>query len=276
MKKYLVLLVFALFFPLTPVLALGEFDPGGVYNPIHIQVEPTDQQRNKNLQSSLQSQYGGSEYRSCRAKVSACNGDMSDPSSEYGCLLAVQYAFDTPLCRVHAPLQCDTGYTMVNGSCVRNAVQTPSFCPGGTTALGGACVPFTCSGGYVPQGSKCVKVQKITASASPSSQTIEQPETFGGAGSSGNGPGLESCDRLVLGQTTHFGMLTSNECYAVWQSAVEEAISDTRQNAQPMVTAKASQAATVAIADSVESVPVETKPEPRRGFWSWLLGLFGF
>ncbi|HWO07178.1 MAG TPA: hypothetical protein VNM40_01185 [Candidatus Paceibacterota bacterium] len=173
MKKVFLLLAVFLFFPLSTVFAFGEFDPGGVYNPIHVEVQPTNQQRNQNLEASLKAQYGSSAFYSCMNKVSACSGDQSDPSRRYACLQNIEYAFQTPLCRAQQPVQCQAGYTLVNGSCVRQQV-VPTACPSGYMFIGTGCTPFSCSAGYVPQGNQCVKVQQNIVPSQPTAQQ-QQP-----------------------------------------------------------------------------------------------------
>ncbi len=292
MTKIIPILLVSLFFPLSTAFAIGDFDPGGQYNPIHVEVEPTAQYRNQNLEASLKAQHGSSAFYSCMNKVSACSGDQSDPSRRYACLQNIEYAFQTPLCRAQQPVQCQAGYTLVNGSCVRQQV-TPTACPSGYMFIGTGCAPFTCSAGYVPQGNQCVRAQQNPAPTQPTTQqpvwnnttAIDQiiqqvgaasGSAGGGSAGGGSGPALESCVRKVLSQDTNFGMLSPDECYATWQAAVEVAITNYESPKMATVAENKEQVASAALADWQAPAVDESKQEPRRGFWSWLLSLFGF
>lgn len=294
MKNFFILFpVLSLFFvPLSTALAFGEFDPGGVYNPIHVEVEPTAQYRNQNLESSLKAQHGSPAFYSCMNKVSACSGDQSDPSRRYACLQNIEYAFQTPLCRAQQPVQCQADYTLVNGSCVRQQV-TPAACPSGYMFIGTGCAPFTCGAGYTPQGNLCVKVQQNTVPAQPTTQqpvwngttAIDQiiqqigaasGSAGGGSAGGGSGPASESCVRKVLSVDTDFGMLSPDECYATWQAAVEVATANYSSPEETAVAEKPKQVAVAAFADWQAPTAEEPVPEPRHGFWSWLLSLFAW
>lgn len=112
----------SLFYPFNIALAFGNFDLGGIYNPLNIQIQPNQTQSNIETSRFLQTQYGSSLYNSCRAIV--CSNTGGDPSREAQCLNTVAYHLSLgimPSCRAIRPVACDKGYTMINGSCVSDA-----------------------------------------------------------------------------------------------------------------------------------------------------------
>lgn len=258
MKKASLLLAVFLFFPLSTALAFGEFDPGGIYNPIHVEVEPTNQYRNQNLEASLKAQHGNSAFYSCMNKVSSCSGDQSDPSRRYACLQNIEYAFQTPLCRAQQPIQCQTGYTLVNGSCVRQQV-TPTACPSGYMFVGTGCTPFTCGADYVPQGNQCVKVQQNTV---PTPQAPQPQPVWNDT---------SAVDQIIQQVGAASGRTGGGSA-----GGSGPAITNYEPPKAAIVAENKEQVASAALADWQAPAVEEATPEPRRGFWSWLLSLFGF
>ena len=181
MKKLIsfpILAVISFFFPILTFAYTSPLSspPGSAGNPIYVQIEPTQGQKNIDLENSLKAKYGNSAYYSCMSRISGCNGDMSSPIRQTTCLQTIQYNLESGMCGASAlpSLTCQSGFTMVNGSCVRE-VKSPIPCPSGYSSINGSCAPFTCSNGYIPQGNVCVKaVKPSTPQQNTSNATLEQ------------------------------------------------------------------------------------------------------
>lgn len=159
MKKYISALAVLLLLPLSPVLAFTWTsplapEPGSAGDPFHVLIEPTQSYKNDTLEASLKAQYGSSAYYSCMNRVPSCNGDTSDPRTQTACLQAIQYGFESGRCGVSSSpnLTCQAGFTMVNGSCVRETTSYPVFPIIQPTTQQGP----TCGDGTLLVGNKCV------------------------------------------------------------------------------------------------------------------------
>ena len=181
MKKLIsfpILAVISFFFPILTFAYTSPLSspPGSAGNPIYVQIEPTQGQKNIDLENSLKAKYGNSAYYSCMSRISGCNGDMSSPIRQTTCLQTIQYNLESGMCGASASpsLTCQSGFTLVNGSCVRE-VKSPTPCPSGYNSINGSCIPFTCSIGYVPQGNVCVKAGQVPSiQQNTSNATLEQ------------------------------------------------------------------------------------------------------
>lgn len=160
------------------LFAFDGFDFGGQYNPINIQIQQTQAQKNQQTAAGLQTSYGAT-YWSCREKV--CSTVSADPQSEASCLIAVQARLSNGLCGATSPQNiesttssCPLNATFLNGSCRCNAgyvsygnvcilpTQYESFsghtqtCNDNEMHIGSGCLSFTCSEGRIPKNGKCV------------------------------------------------------------------------------------------------------------------------
>jgi hypothetical protein len=304
-KLFIVFPVLSLFVlaPFSTALAFGEFDPGGVYNPIHVEVQPTDQYRNQNLEVSLKAQYGSSAYYSCVNRIGACGGDQSDPSRHYSCLRAVQANLEVGLCRSanNTPTQTYTQPTPVYYPIYPVVVTPPAqkgpSCGEGTVLLNNKCVSYSescritygthtygdkdychCDAGYEWSADNKSCVQPISIHIDNTATS----ETFGGgaAGGSYTPPqdfGQEC--KSVFG--SHSRLDSVDDVAKTYSCGCESGyqFNDTQNLcvAAPKVVEPESQAASPALlTDWKAPTTTETQPTPRRGFWSWLISLFGF
>ena len=144
MKKIILLALLISFSP-SMVSAYGEFDLGGKYNPINVQIQqdPAALQRQENqaLESQLSAQYGYSVVASCKSSVCNKGNDvLSDPYAIARCLLQVSGDLRLGWCPAQRQQQQNSA-PIVNPTCQRYA-----------TYINGSC---QCNSGYVAIGSMC-------------------------------------------------------------------------------------------------------------------------
>ena len=302
MKKLLLLSVLSLLFPLSSFAYTSPFysPPGSAGNPLYVEIEPTQSQKNRDMEASLKAQYGSTAFYSCMNRIPSCNGDRSDPSNQTACLQAVQYNFESRRCGASSPsLTCQAGYTMVNGSCVRESSQPIRFpiivTPPAQPSL---TIDQRCKIDYGPNsygsGTQCFCSTSYEWTADVKSCIPSQPplpsncDTSGncwGGGGSGGSAALppKSNDQIcsdAYGTYSLWAGVTKTdgtiECGC--SSGYQFNNANTLCIATPKISAPESQAAA---AISFEYRPSSTtssdaSPQKSTGFWSWLLGLFGF
>lgn len=144
MKKVsFAIVVFSLLsIPCAQTFALGEW-----YDPLHIEVVQTQEQKNQSQARYLQQQYGNDAYLSCRSKVSDCSTTYGDPNRENRCLLSLEGCLSKgasdpqgrskcsanqtyyPSASGFVPgiCKCNQGYSMQNGSCVASNTDSVGY-----------------------------------------------------------------------------------------------------------------------------------------------------
>ena len=142
--KIIALMIF-LFASVTGSVSASFTSPlGSSGNPIYFQEVKTYEQK----QQEMIARYGSSEFYSCMSSASGCSGDMSDPSRQNSCLTMIEYSFSRGVCGRTQPTPtviCNTGYTLINGSCVQNQpVTSPyvTYCPDGNWITENGCEPI--------------------------------------------------------------------------------------------------------------------------------------
>ena len=110
---------------------------------------------------------------------------------------------------------------------------------------------------------------------------VQPPPVNAGAGVGGTEK--SSCDKPVLGQITHFGVMTADECYATWQKAVAAKQTSIKTAApapqavikeiSPSITATL-EAKNPVIASPASSSPISTSTPPKTPLWLQILGWF--
>jgi hypothetical protein len=96
----------------------NDFDLGGRYNPVYVEVQPTQQQENTTKELSLKSQYGISTFYDCDSKVNINTG--GDPFLEAQRLSYIQYCLESAQMKKEflETATCSQGYVRSGGKCV--------------------------------------------------------------------------------------------------------------------------------------------------------------
>ncbi len=153
MKNLYCIFILVFLFPLNVSEAFGFAPLGSSDNPIYFQEVDNNSYRDE--QQNLINRYGSSEFYSCMADIRGCSGDVSDPRNQSNCLAAIEYAFNRGYCgrKDTVPtVRCNDGYTLQNGDCVQNQVNSQyiNVCPTGYYVSSGYCEPIPTKNAYVP------------------------------------------------------------------------------------------------------------------------------
>lgn len=255
MKKIIYgLAVLSVFLP-----SIGLAQTGTYFDPIYVQVQqdPFDAY----VQQSQQQWQSDSYNQSFRNIQNAINGQTQQQAQFQQQQLYQQAAGRCPInsqpyvSKVSGKIGgciCNASYYMQDGVCVSVSAPQPTL-PTKPIQTPGQIDPKT----YVP------------ANASNPATQLQQGDGSGGS------TGLESCNRMVQGEMTYFGELTSDACYSTWQSAVEKAIGSNVAYKPVATQMVSSTVRTQTEAAFTASTSTPTPQIERRGFWAWLLGLFG-
>lgn len=125
--------IIALFVVSVPsVSAISVFDLGGLYNPIHVQVQQDLGMQNTQKDNNLKSTYGLSNYYKCATGGST--QDLSNPNTMAQYLNTVQYCLERNLMRERnaqqvatAVASCPQGYVIKNRACVSEQVISQMY-----------------------------------------------------------------------------------------------------------------------------------------------------
>lgn len=184
-NKIIIIFLFSIFLPLSSIFATiipSQLNPGGLYNPINVQVtqDPYDikRQDNLSLESRLKAQYGYSIYTSCKSSV--CGSyDAGNPYDVSSCLSQLESWLGMGYCQAQREnaqqnLQCADGYTKnKNGGCSSNDITCQnsfglnSNWDGTKNNQGG--LNCGCKTGHVwnDQGSSCIISSNIVVVTPP-------------------------------------------------------------------------------------------------------------
>lgn len=256
-----VFLIACIAFASAPALVLAQ--TGTYYDPIYLQVQqdPFDSY----VQQSQQQWQADSYNQSLRNIQNAINNQTQQQAQLQQQQLYQQAAARCPLnsqpyvSKISGKIGgciCNASYYMQDGVCV--SVSTPQP----TSPTKPVQIPVQVA-------------PKTYAPASVSNPAIV-PQQQNGGGGSGASTGLESCNRMVLGEMRYFGELTSNDCYQKWQSVVAAAVNTYVAVKNPTEKERTVFSGASVIATASTETATTTTQQPRKGFWAWLLGLFSF
>lgn len=116
-KQFTILFILIFLFAAFPLLTMAYFfepPPGQTsLNPLHVEVQPTQQYKNDLMRQRLINQYGSSAFYKC---YSCLYQDTSDPNTETRCLNYAEYCLGIQ--QTQKLQQCGDGYIFFNGRCV--------------------------------------------------------------------------------------------------------------------------------------------------------------
>lgn len=299
--KILIALTIVLFAPISTYAITGPYDLGGQYNPINVIVTPSASTQNSQKESNLQSAYGISAYNACR---SSCSGmiDLANPNNQARCLLYIESC----LARYQQPKTVTAPTTNPNSVESRDASCKATYGPTARASGTQGCdlgIPATIknpvlaaptptktnaqichdyygqfsvwTGQMNDQNGPLCGCQDGYAWNSGSTACVPLQPT----NKSNNATGT-TCDRLVMGEMTHFGLMSADSCFDVWQKAVEAAQKKISNSVTPAVQAESKKirASTdevrSAVTPTATSASVARPAAERRTLWAWLISLF--
>lgn len=95
------------------------------YNPIYLNIEPTEETENKNTVVRLKNQYGLTNYYDCISTYYKSYGDLGNPNNMSSLLRLVESCLERK--QIRKETQCPVGSIFSNGACT--TIQPTNTCP---------------------------------------------------------------------------------------------------------------------------------------------------
>lgn len=261
-----------------------------ILNAMNAQTQAVQQAALQQTISNLKAQYGYSAYASCASRGGGvCNS--ASPDGQQACVQYVQYCLQmttkrspiqtNPVTQAQTNVQTSQPQVGQTGTAGIDALIAQSH-PSTQTDMNSLCQWNYGKGSYSVGGSTCGCISTYVWNSGKTA-CISQREQSVAQGTRGN-PESESvnvtCNRMVMGQMTHFGTMTADACNTVWQAAVvaaQKSNAPTNITVAPKPEAKAPvfYVDTHPVAMTVTASAPATTTLQRRGFWSWFVRLLG-